>query len=84
MQVSQGGRRHSNYNKKKASRHLITIGTSQGRWQGNWSCDYLLSLDDLLLGDLVEEDDGDVEDGRTKKRNGAPDVLVNLSIQKVY
>lgn len=84
LQVSQGGRRHSNYNKKKASRHLITIGTSQGRWQGNWSCDYLLSLDDLLLRDLVEEDDGDVEDGRTKKRNGAPDVLVNLSIQKVY
>ncbi|KAK4788797.1 hypothetical protein SAY86_020116 [Trapa natans] len=78
--ISPGERSHN----KKTSRNLITIGTSHGRGQSNWSCDYLVSLEDLRLGDLVEEeDDGGTEDGRRKKRvNGGPDVHVNLSIEK--
>ncbi|PKI36844.1 hypothetical protein CRG98_042793 [Punica granatum] len=71
-----GGRSHVS---KKAPRHLITVGTSHGRWQGKWSCDYLLSLRDLRLGDLVEEE---VEDEQKKKKNDATAVLVNLSIDK--
>ncbi|XP_039138887.1 large ribosomal RNA subunit accumulation protein YCED homolog 2, chloroplastic, partial [Dioscorea cayenensis subsp. rotundata] len=55
---------------QKAPRRLITISTSDGKWQGEWSCDYLLSLRELQLGDLVEDGDKDAK------------VLVNLSVQK--
>lgn len=53
---------------------MIRISTADGRWHGNWSCDYLLSLQDLRLGDLVEEDDGNKKDAQ---------VSVNLSVHKV-
>ncbi|XWS22989.1 hypothetical protein CRYUN_Cryun29cG0082700 [Craigia yunnanensis] len=36
---------------------LITISTADGRWHGTWSCDYLVSLKDLNLDDLVEDDE---------------------------
>ncbi|XVF03052.1 hypothetical protein REPUB_Repub04eG0227000 [Reevesia pubescens] len=39
-------------------RRLITISTvADGRWHGTWSCDYLVSLKDLNLDDLVEDDE---------------------------
>ncbi|KAH0456448.1 hypothetical protein IEQ34_014355 [Dendrobium chrysotoxum] len=54
----------------RTSRRLITISTSCGKWQGQWNCDYLLSLRELQLADLAEEGDKNAE------------VLVSLSIQK--
>ncbi|KAI6669478.1 hypothetical protein NL676_004363 [Syzygium grande] len=55
---------------QKAPRRLITIGTSDRRWHGKWTCDYILSLRDLRLLDLVEDDQKDTK------------VFVNLSIEK--
>ncbi|XP_061990982.1 large ribosomal RNA subunit accumulation protein YCED homolog 2, chloroplastic [Rosa rugosa] len=60
-------------NKKNSRRSVIRISTADGRWHGNWGCDYLLSLQDLRLGDLVEEDDGNKKDAQ---------VSVNLSVHK--
>ncbi|KAI4356987.1 hypothetical protein L6164_000965 [Bauhinia variegata] len=60
-------------NTSRASRRLITISTGDGRWHGNWTCDYLMSLRDLQLEDLVE-----VESDRDKNAR----VLVKLSIEK--
>ncbi|GMI75268.1 domain of unknown function 177 B [Hibiscus trionum] len=37
-------------------RRLITISTAEGRWHGTWSCDFLVSLKDLNLVDLIEDD----------------------------
>lgn len=54
----------------RTSRRLITISTSCGRWQGEWSSDFLLSLRELQLSDLADEGD----------KNAA--VLVSLSVQK--
>lgn len=56
---------------QKAPRRLITIGTSDRRWHGKWTCDYILSLRDLRLLDLVEDGQKDTK------------VFVNLSIEKV-
>ncbi|XP_062112972.1 large ribosomal RNA subunit accumulation protein YCED homolog 2, chloroplastic isoform X2 [Humulus lupulus] len=38
-------------------RRLITISTGDGRWQGKWDSEYLVSLQDLKLTDLVELED---------------------------
>ncbi|PPS06859.1 hypothetical protein GOBAR_AA13786 [Gossypium barbadense] len=38
-------------------RRLVTISTADGRWHGTWNCDYLLSLKQLNLDDLVEDDE---------------------------
>ncbi|BFG14483.1 hypothetical protein CerSpe_007570 [Prunus speciosa] len=58
-------------NNKKNSRSLIKISTADGRWHGNWCCDYLLSLHDLRLEDLIEdENEKDAQ------------VSVNLCVQK--
>ncbi|KAJ0968960.1 hypothetical protein J5N97_021837 [Dioscorea zingiberensis] len=57
---------------QRAPRRLITISTSDGKWQGEWSCDYVLSLRELQLGDLLAEEDGDKDS----------EVLVSLSVQK--
>ncbi|KAL2938936.1 Large ribosomal RNA subunit accumulation protein YCED-like protein 2 chloroplastic [Bienertia sinuspersici] len=38
----------------KFSRRLITIPASSGRWPGKWTCEYIVSLRDLQLDDLVE------------------------------
>ncbi|PON43989.1 hypothetical protein TorRG33x02_332230 [Trema orientale] len=37
-------------------RRLITISTGDGRWHGKWDSEFLVSLRDLRLGDLVEDD----------------------------
>lgn len=54
----------------RAPRRLVTISTADGRWQGKWTSDYLLSLQDLKLEDLIEDEQRDAE------------VSVNLSVQK--
>ncbi|XP_022153177.1 large ribosomal RNA subunit accumulation protein YCED homolog 2, chloroplastic isoform X2 [Momordica charantia] len=56
---------------KPPRRRLITISTSGSRWQGKWSCDYLLSLQDLSLEDLVEDE-----------HNKDANVFINLCIEK--
>ncbi|GAV75521.1 LOW QUALITY PROTEIN: DUF177 domain-containing protein, partial [Cephalotus follicularis] len=55
----------------RIARSLIKISTALGRWNGEWSCDYLLSLRDLQLEDLIED-----EDDKNAK------LSVNLCIQK--
>ncbi|KAJ0096174.1 hypothetical protein Patl1_15852 [Pistacia atlantica] len=55
----------------KSPRRLITISTSDGRWHTNWSTEYLVSLQDLQLEDLVEDEHKDAN------------VSINLTIQKV-
>ncbi|KAE8650911.1 large ribosomal RNA subunit accumulation protein YCED homolog 2, chloroplastic [Cucumis sativus] len=54
----------------KTTRRLITISTAGSRWQGKWTCDYLLSLRDLNLEDLVEDE------------NKNAHVFINLCIEK--
>ncbi|XP_020261244.1 uncharacterized protein LOC109837418 isoform X2 [Asparagus officinalis] len=54
----------------RAPRRLITISTSSGRFHGQWSCDYVLSLRELQLADLAEDGQKDAE------------VFVSLSVQK--
>ncbi|KAG0452964.1 hypothetical protein HPP92_025628 [Vanilla planifolia] len=63
---------HKRSSKKspRTYRRLITIPTSDGRWESQWNCDYVLSLQELQLADLAEE----------KEKNA--EVLVSLSIQK--
>ncbi|KAL3651054.1 hypothetical protein CASFOL_007457 [Castilleja foliolosa] len=41
--------------KKKTKPRLITISTSDGKWQGKWNCDYIFSLQELRLQDLSDE-----------------------------
>uniref|UniRef100_A0A2P2LCV4 Uncharacterized protein n=1 Tax=Rhizophora mucronata TaxID=61149 RepID=A0A2P2LCV4_RHIMU len=60
-----------NKRSSRKPRRLITISTTDGRWQGNWSSDYLLSFQDLQLEDLIEDE---YKDGK---------VSISLSIQKV-
>ncbi|OMO72336.1 hypothetical protein COLO4_27670 [Corchorus olitorius] len=59
--ASKKQEQYSSLNNKKDSRsnrrRLITISTADGRWPGTWSCDYLLSLRDLNLDDLLEDDE---------------------------
>uniref|UniRef100_A0A2P2LCW1 Uncharacterized protein LOC105641023 isoform X2 n=1 Tax=Rhizophora mucronata TaxID=61149 RepID=A0A2P2LCW1_RHIMU len=59
-----------NKRSSRKPRRLITISTTDGRWQGNWSSDYLLSFQDLQLEDLIEDE---YKDGK---------VSISLSIQK--
>ncbi|KAL5761380.1 hypothetical protein ACOSP7_017644 [Xanthoceras sorbifolium] len=67
---------HSNSNslinsRKKNPRRFIKISTSDGRWHGKWNCEYMVSLKDLDLQDLVEH-----------HLHQNPLVSINLSIQK--
>ncbi|KZV21329.1 hypothetical protein F511_24510 [Dorcoceras hygrometricum] len=58
--------------KKKVKSRLITISSSDGRWHGNWNCDYTFTLRQLLhQQDLPDDVDKDA------------DVSINLCIQKV-
>ncbi|XP_052204541.1 large ribosomal RNA subunit accumulation protein YCED homolog 2, chloroplastic isoform X2 [Diospyros lotus] len=53
-------------------RRLVTIPTSSdGRWHGKWTCDYLFTLQELQLQDLAEDE---------AQRDAQ--VSVTLSIQK--
>ncbi|XP_027356489.1 large ribosomal RNA subunit accumulation protein YCED homolog 2, chloroplastic isoform X2 [Abrus precatorius] len=60
-------------NTTRAARRLITISPGDGKYHGDWTCDFLVSLHDLHLQDLIE-----VEDDPHKNAQ----VFVNLSIQK--
>lgn len=53
-------------------RRLITISTGDGRWHGKWDSEYLLSLRDLRLEDLVDDE---------RQKNAQ--VSIKLSVQKV-
>ncbi|GMN47947.1 hypothetical protein TIFTF001_017123 [Ficus carica] len=52
-------------------RRLITISTGDGRWHGKWDSEYLLSLQDLRLNDLIDDE---------HQKNAQ--VSVNLCVQK--
>ncbi|XP_024031769.1 large ribosomal RNA subunit accumulation protein YCED homolog 2, chloroplastic [Morus notabilis] len=52
-------------------RRLITISTGDGRWHGKWDSEYLLSLRDLRLEDLVDDE---------RQKNAQ--VSIKLSVQK--
>eukprot|EP00257_Ricinus_communis_P027804 XP_025015218.1 large ribosomal RNA subunit accumulation protein YCED homolog 2, chloroplastic isoform X4 [Ricinus communis] len=54
----------------RTPRSLISISTADGKWHGKWNCDYLLSLQDLQLEDLIEDEQKDAE------------VSISLCIQK--
>ncbi|XP_021735134.1 large ribosomal RNA subunit accumulation protein YCED homolog 2, chloroplastic-like [Chenopodium quinoa] len=54
----------------KSPRRVISIPASTGRWPGQWTCEYLVSLKDLQLDDLAEDGRKDTE------------VFVSLSLQK--
>lgn len=61
-------------NMSRAARRLITISPADGKYHGDWTCDYLVSLRDLQLQDLIE-----VEDDPRKNAQ----VFIKLYIQKV-
>ncbi|RWR90438.1 large ribosomal RNA subunit accumulation protein YCED 2, chloroplastic isoform X3 [Cinnamomum micranthum f. kanehirae] len=56
--------------RSRTPRRLITISTTDGRWQGQWTNDYIFSLRQLQLEDLAEEGQKDTE------------VSIHLAIQK--
>ena len=60
-------------NMNPSPRRLITISTGDGKWHGKWDSEYLLSLHDLRLEDLVDNDD--------RRKNAQ--VSVKLSVEKV-
>ncbi|XP_004505731.1 large ribosomal RNA subunit accumulation protein YCED homolog 2, chloroplastic [Cicer arietinum] len=60
-------------NMSRAARRLITISPADGKYHGDWTCDYLVSLRDLQLQDLIE-----VEDDPRKNAQ----VFIKLYIQK--
>lgn len=53
-------------------KRLITLSPSEGKWNGSWNTHYNVSLRDLHLQDLVEDD---------VPTN--PRVAVDLSVQRV-
>ncbi|XP_065865425.1 large ribosomal RNA subunit accumulation protein YCED homolog 2, chloroplastic isoform X1 [Euphorbia lathyris] len=54
-------------------RRLVTISTGDGKWQGNWTCQFLISLEDLHLQDLIEDHHQQHKDAQ---------VSVTLTVQK--
>ncbi|RDX98428.1 Large ribosomal RNA subunit accumulation protein YCED-like 2, chloroplastic, partial [Mucuna pruriens] len=62
-------------NTSRGARRLITISPGDGRYHGDWTSDYLVSLHDLQLQDLIE-----VEDNHKSRKDAR--VFINLSIQK--
>ncbi|KAK9275343.1 hypothetical protein L1049_022607 [Liquidambar formosana] len=54
----------------RSPRRLIKISTAEGRWHGNWTCDYIFSLRQLRLEDLADDGHKDA------------DVSINLCIHK--
>lgn len=61
-------------NTSKAARRLITISPGDGKYREDWTSDYLVSLQELQLQDLIEVEDDPNKDA---------EVVINLSIQKV-
>ncbi|KAM6571123.1 hypothetical protein CsatA_015203 [Cannabis sativa] len=62
-------------------RRLITISTGDGRWQGKWDSEFLVSLQDLRLTDLVETEDDDNHHRRPRHHKDAL-VSVKLKVEK--
>lgn len=58
---------------------MITVSPSDGRWHGNWNSEYVVSLKQLRLADLIEDDDH-----LHQHNNKDAQVSINLSIQKVW
>ncbi|XP_043694403.1 large ribosomal RNA subunit accumulation protein YCED homolog 2, chloroplastic [Telopea speciosissima] len=54
----------------KSPRRLISISTSDNRWNGKWTLDYIFTLKELQLADLAEDGQKDAE------------VSVSLNIEK--
>uniref|UniRef100_A0A7C8ZGF4 Large ribosomal RNA subunit accumulation protein YceD n=1 Tax=Opuntia streptacantha TaxID=393608 RepID=A0A7C8ZGF4_OPUST len=54
----------------KSPRRLISIPVSSTRWNGSWTCEYVVSLKDLHLDDLAEDGLKDAK------------VFISLSIQR--
>nr|GMD65487.1 large ribosomal RNA subunit accumulation protein YCED homolog 2, chloroplastic [Ipomoea batatas] len=46
---------------QRPGRRLITISTSDGKWQGSWNSDYTFSLRDLHLQELAEDINQDAQ-----------------------
>ncbi|KAK4709682.1 hypothetical protein R3W88_004195 [Solanum pinnatisectum] len=42
---------------KRSKKPLVRISSSDGKWHGEWNCDYIFTLGDLQLEDLAEETD---------------------------
>lgn len=42
---------------KRSKTPLVRISSSDGKWHGEWNCDYIFTLGDLQLEDLAEETD---------------------------
>lgn len=61
-------------NPSRSARRLITISPSDGKYHGEWTCDYHVSLRDLHLQDLIKGEDDPHKNAQ---------VFINLSIQKV-
>ncbi|CAM9001292.1 unnamed protein product [Rhodiola kirilowii] len=40
----------------RSPRRLIRISTAESKWNGSWTCEYVFSLKELKLDDLVEDD----------------------------
>ncbi|WCJ40028.1 hypothetical protein M5689_020965 [Euphorbia peplus] len=59
-------------------RRLVTISTGDGKWQGNWTSQFVISLEDLHLQDLVE----DHHHEHKHKQNYAHQVCVTLTVEK--
>ncbi|KAJ6839469.1 uncharacterized protein M6B38_311330 [Iris pallida] len=55
---------------QRPRRRLIKISTTDGRWHGEWICEYVFSLRDLQLADLAEDGQQDTQ------------VFISLTIQK--
>ncbi|KAL7163094.1 hypothetical protein ACSBR2_039234 [Camellia fascicularis] len=73
---------------QRSPRRLVKIATSssnKGRWNGKWTREYIFSLQQLHLQDLVEDDkDGD-GNGNDNGNDGGRDtqVSITLSIEKI-
>ncbi|KAF3683858.1 putative Peroxidase 48 [Capsicum annuum] len=58
---------------EKVSKGLVRISSSDGRWHGEWNCDYIFSLKELQLEDLVED----------HHQEDTTQVSIELSIHKI-
>ena len=68
---SPGEKRTAAKKAPRAPRRLITISTADGRWQGEWYCDFVYSLRELGVADVADLGQAD------------SNVLISLVVQKV-
>ncbi|GMP92504.1 hypothetical protein CsSME_00042707 [Camellia sinensis var. sinensis] len=72
---------------QRSPRRLVKIATSssnKGRWNGKWTSEYIFSLQQLHLQDLVEDDEDGDGNGNDNGNGGGRDtqVSITLSIEK--